>query len=217
VIDPEELARRKRTNRLLIPVLVIVVGVFTIIGTNRYVESESTNWFRGQTFMLGRTTTIFLDKPKDYVVWTENWANCTVSRNGESLSTNTKVDFDPYVGLWIAATFTAPAAGEYVFSCDCDDPEGLARVTAPSPLGKLVAIRLAGWGFGGLIVLTGLVLGIVGLVTNATQNRPRPPAPPVQMPVYATPPPPHTPPQYPLPQASPPPSPWPQPPPPSHY
>ena len=170
-LDPAVIARRKRQNRIIIALLVMIgLPGLIISGSIQYGRSMVTSWASGQTFPFNTETSVHLSKPGDYVIWTYNTrADCQVILD----TVFVQDDGYPWAlesGYYKAATFTANRAGDYLVTCRAI-VEGHAMVSTEAvteSAGLLI--------FGGIVVgvtagLAGLTLLILGLVNNASDKR----------------------------------------------
>jgi len=175
-VSPEVKARRKRQNRVIVAVVVLVlVPVLSVTLSNKYVDYVMAEWTSHPTFALNTSFTVDLD-PGDYVVWTfGDTASCTVSLDGTPLATT---DPGPQValasqGIYPSIGFTTRVAGSYLVTCDADSSSGYAMVSTGSPIGKATIVRLIGYGLAGAGGILGLVLLIIALVTNSSEKKQR--------------------------------------------
>ena len=173
-VSPEVQARRKRQNRIIVAVVVMVlVPVLPVTLANRYVDQVLADWRSHPTFAFNTTSEVDLT-PGDYVVWTYfNKASCTVDFDGQPVATTvpppeTALESQ---GIYQSVAFSAVTTGSYFVTCVSDASSGYAMVSTPSPVTKAAMVRLLSYLVAGAGGITGLVLLITGLVTNATEKK----------------------------------------------
>jgi len=185
-LTAEAKARRKRQNRIVIPLLVLIlVPVLALAVSNRYINSVRDNWVSGPTFPFNVETTVPLTAG-DYVVWTYSAeAECTVTHAGSPVPTTTAESPVSQAGLYISVQFTAHSSDDYELLCLADAESGHAMVSTPAPLTQLGLALLLGYAVAGAGVVTGVVLLIIGLATNYRERRPPSPRIPLGASPYA--------------------------------
>jgi|GEM_PF-2592322 len=168
-------ARRKRQNRVIVAVVVMVlVPVLAIGGAYRYATAEVRAWAAHQAISFNTPTSVHLDSPGDYVIWTTlATADCTVSFGQQAVAVAPPVAGSPMeeAGFFDSGSFTASASGEYTVTCSSSQTDGYAMVSTASPLGRMTVVLLLGFAIGLAGFITGLVLLITGLIRNADDKR----------------------------------------------
>jgi len=177
-VSAEVRARRKRQNRVIIAVVVLLLVPFLAITmTNQLVDSTMKTWAGQPTFPFNKPTDVYLNSKGDYVVWTfQSPAKCSVSFDQTPVATSTPAP-DPTlesIEFYPSAAFHAPTPGTYTVTCTSTSPTGHVMVSTPSPVYKIGIIRLLGWGTTAVAIIIGLVLFILALVNNAAEKRPQP-------------------------------------------
>ena len=180
-LDPAIRARRRRQNRVIIPLAVmILVPVLVAVGFSRYATSQTQAWLAHQNIPFNAPPTlVHVDGAGTWIVWTLlDRAECTVSLGGASvpLSPPTTGTVLEEAGFYNSGSFTAPGPGDYLVACTSALQTGYAIVSTPSPLGQITAGLFLVIGVGLIGFLTGGIMLILGLTRNSRERRP--PAPP---------------------------------------
>ena len=173
-VSPEVRARHKRQNRIIIAVIVaVLVPVLSVTLANRYVDQALDDWRSHPTFPFNTTAEVDLS-PGDYVVWTYfSKADCTVSFDGQQMATTVPPSQSVYEsqGIYQSARFSASTSGTYSVICTGDSSGGYAMVSTPSPVATATIVRLLGYVLAVGGVITGVILFIVALITNANEKK----------------------------------------------
>ena len=209
-LTPEVKAKRKRQNRIVVAlVLLVVVPVLTVIGSQRYVDYEMKQWSHGPTFVFEEPTTIFLGIPGEYIIWSPaKDSECTLTQDGNLIEI-LPVEGTYSGGLYNAGSFVTHSSGNYEILCFSTDEEAdnhYGMVSKDSPVGSLTVLLITCYLIAFASAVTGLVLLIIGIVANINEKKPRVLPSHIRIPPPATPQysaqQPSVPPQYPAQQPS---------------
>lgn len=170
-LDPMVKAKRKRQNRILVALLVmVVVPVAITAGVYQYSLSMMRDWPTGPTVMFNTQTAVHLSKG-DYTVWTYAVAlPCSVQFNGDRVGTAVESPENEQVGSYYPSVkFSAANTSDYVVDCPSRST-GHAVVSGASPVNRIAIVVVIGILIAGVCFLTGLVLLIVGVANNSSEK-----------------------------------------------
>ena len=189
-IDPEVKAKRTRQNRIMIAIAVmVVIPIVAVSGTKSAAMNMMERWLSSPTFALNTEARVVLGSPGSYEVWVLDGpsAQCTVTRDGETVPSRDARNDPDYLqaGFYLIVAFTVTEAGAFTFFCESSNSFGHAMVTTASPLNNAAILLVIGWMVAAAAGLTGLVLLIVGVASNAGEKKraqyaSQPPSPMVQ-------------------------------------
>jgi len=186
-LDPAVKAKRKRVNRIVIAVVVMVaIPVLVTTLGRQWAAAVQANSLTGQTFNFNTPTTVHLNTPGQYVVWTyPSLVPCSVSDNGTPIASTlpTAGNNNNAANFYQSVGFVISSAGDYQVECQSVSATGYAQVSSAAPISSYVVIVLIGMLITVASFITGLVLFIVSLVKNHHETHPQPP-PMVWVPAY---------------------------------
>ncbi len=173
-LDPAVLARRRRQNRLIVALVVLVlIPVVAVVGGYRWGTHLEREWMAHPTFAYNTPSIVRIDQAGDYVVWTYGaMADCAVHRGDRDLTGPA----DPgnameSAGFFASASFTADQPGDYDLICRSAANSGYVLVSTASPLGQATGSLLAGILVGVAAFIVGLILLVRALSRNSREKR----------------------------------------------
>ncbi|MDR0489393.1 MAG: hypothetical protein LBG99_08405 [Propionibacteriaceae bacterium] len=174
-LPPEVIAKRKRQNRILVALLLLIaVPIAVIMGTTKYTTYEANEWGKGPIFLFDEPTKFYLDPTQeDHIIWvTVIGAECEVSFDGVPVPVFFDEDNYGVAGLLYAGTFEVREEGSYEVLCTSSHPDGIGRIGTKPPFAFLGLMLVLGYGIALASGVSGLVMLILGIITNTAEKNP---------------------------------------------